>query len=128
MQDSWKGGAESGPSHRQAAGVSKPKSKNPSWLVYRPIFLHENCSCCITLQQLPTQQGNSGAKGGGDPPPPPKIEIEKEACRYRACPEQGRSRSSSPSVRFPPSFIHQVIIMTGLNRLSVCSRPEHAWF
>ena len=33
-----------------------------------------------------------------------------------------KSRASCPSGRFPPSFIHQVIIITGLNKL--CSRPE----
>ena len=31
-----------------------------------------------------------------------------------------KSRASCPSGRFPPSFIHQVIIITGLNRLYDC--------
>ena len=39
-----------------------------------------------------------------------------------------KRRGLSPGGRFPPSFIHQVIIITGLNSLSytiiVCSRPE----
>ena len=35
-----------------------------------------------------------------------------------------KSRALCPSGRFPPSFIHQVIIITGLNKLNVCSRPE----
>ena len=36
-----------------------------------------------------------------------------------------KSRTSCPSGRFPPSFIHQVILITGLNKLYdciVCSR------
>ena len=28
-----------------------------------------------------------------------------------------KSRESCPGVRFPPSFIHEVIIITGLNKL-----------
>ena len=37
-----------------------------------------------------------------------------------------KSRASCPGGRFPPSFIHQVIIITGLNTsyTTVCSRPE----
>ena len=38
-----------------------------------------------------------------------------------------KSRASCPSARFPPSFIHQVIVITGLYNLSyttVCCRPE----
>ena len=37
-----------------------------------------------------------------------------------------KSRESCPGGRFPPSFIHQVIIITGLNKLwlAVCSRPD----
>ena len=38
-----------------------------------------------------------------------------------------KRRGLSPGGWFPPSFIHQVIIITGLNKLSytiVCSRPE----
>ena len=36
-----------------------------------------------------------------------------------------KSRGLSPGGRFPPSVIHQVIIITGLNKLYVvCSRPE----
>ena len=37
-----------------------------------------------------------------------------------------KSRASCPGGRFPPSFIHQVIIITGLNKsYTVCSRrPE----
>ena len=31
-----------------------------------------------------------------------------------------KSRASCPSGRFPPSFIHQVIIITGLNKLYDC--------
>ena len=34
------------------------------------------------------------------------------------------SRALCPDGRFPPSIIHQVIIITGLNKLYVCSRPE----
>ena len=38
----------------------------------------------------------------------------------------GKSRALCPGGRIPPSFIHQVIIITGLNRLySVCCRPEY---
>ena len=37
-----------------------------------------------------------------------------------------KSRASCPGRRFPPSSIHQVIIITGLNKLwlYICSRPE----
>ena len=36
-----------------------------------------------------------------------------------------KSRASCPGGRFPPSFIHQVIIITGLNNIvTVCSHPE----
>ena len=36
-----------------------------------------------------------------------------------------KSRASCPSGRFPPSCIHLVIIITGLNRLyDLCFRPE----
>ena len=36
-----------------------------------------------------------------------------------------KRRGLSPGGRFPPSFIHQVIITTGLNKLyNLCSRPE----
>ena len=36
-----------------------------------------------------------------------------------------KSRASCPGGRFPPSFSHQVIITTGLNKLHGCiSRPE----
>ena len=31
-----------------------------------------------------------------------------------------KSRASCPSGRFPPSFIHQIIIITGLNKLYDC--------
>ena len=37
-----------------------------------------------------------------------------------------KRRGLSPAGRFPPTFIHQVIIITGLNKLQLytCSRPE----
>ena len=37
-----------------------------------------------------------------------------------------KSRAPCPSGRFPPSFIRQVIITTGLvlSYMTVCSRPE----
>ena len=36
-----------------------------------------------------------------------------------------RSKASCPGGRFSPSFIHQIIILTGLNKYTnVCSRPE----
>ena len=35
-----------------------------------------------------------------------------------------KRRGLSPGGRFPPSFIHQVVIITGLNKLQLCSRPE----
>ena len=36
-----------------------------------------------------------------------------------------KRRGLSPGGRFPPGFLHQVIIITGLNKLyNVCSRPE----
>ena len=37
-----------------------------------------------------------------------------------------KSRASCPGGRFSPSFIHQIIIITGLNKLfsNVRSRPE----
>ena len=37
-----------------------------------------------------------------------------------------KRRGLSPGGLFPPSFIHQVIIITGLNKLYnyICSRPE----
>ena len=39
-----------------------------------------------------------------------------------------KSKASCPCGRFLPSFIHQVIIITGLNKLyDLCSRPEDAW-
>ena len=31
-----------------------------------------------------------------------------------------KSRTSCPGGRFPPSFIHQVIVITGLNKLYDC--------
>ena len=31
-----------------------------------------------------------------------------------------KRRGLSPGGRFPPSFIHQVIIITGLNKLYIC--------
>ena len=34
-----------------------------------------------------------------------------------------KRRGLSPSGRFPPSFIHQVIIITGLNKLYNCMSP-----
>ena len=41
-------------------------------------------------------------------------------------PLTAKRRGLSPGGRFPPSFIHQVIIITRLNKLYtiVCSRPE----
>ena len=35
-----------------------------------------------------------------------------------------KSRALCPSGRFPPNLIHQVIIISGLNKLYNCSRPE----
>ena len=39
-----------------------------------------------------------------------------------------KSRAFCPGGRFHPSFIHQVIIITGLNKLNttICSRPVDA--
>ena len=37
----------------------------------------------------------------------------------RSMPLSEKSRTLSPGGRFPPSFIHQVIIITGLNKLGL---------
>ena len=35
-----------------------------------------------------------------------------------------RSRASGPGGRFPPSLMHQIIIITGLNKLYDCTFPS----
>ena len=38
-----------------------------------------------------------------------------------------KSRGLSPGGRFPPGFIHQVIIITGLNKLYDCMFSPRRW-
>ena len=39
---------------------------------------------------------------------------------YERLPQQEKRQGLCPGGRFPPSFIHQVIIITGLNKLYNC--------
>ena len=52
------------------------------------------------------------------PPSAPRLGNQRP-WPYRAVPLIEKRRGLSPGGRFPPSFIHQVIIMTGLNKLQL---------
>ena len=58
-----------------------------------------------------------GAEHFGPPPSAPRL--GNHATGYIKDPMSPieKSRGLSPSGQFPPSFIHQVIIITGLNKL-----------
>ena len=46
-----------------------------------------------------------------------RIDMSSHVYAIRAI---EKSRASCPGGRFPPSFIHQVIVITGLNKLYDC--------
>ena len=65
------------------------------------------------------------------------LDIDKGLCMYSRVWPSGRikdpvpliemSRASCPGGRLPPSFIHQVILITGLNKLYDCMLSPSKW-
>ena len=84
-----KGERSQGPLTGRPQDFPNRQAKTPPGWYTGLSFCTKTVTVVLHYSSCRRNKGTLVPKGGGDPPPPPKIEIEKDACSYRACPEQG---------------------------------------